>query len=276
MSSRKLRIVSLMVVFTAVLAPCSWLVDDAVAQDVLDEGVVASVNGKEITKIAVEIIAAQMQNDADDNVSRSSIVDQLVDLAILSQAAESDSLHQDPAIIEAVKLQYEQTLANAFIGILSNSIEVTDAEIREEYEMQVSNIEPTEFNARHILLNTEDEAIKVIEQLEAGSEFSDLAIEFSTDSSAESGGDLGWTSLESYIPEFKKAVESMEVGAQSTEPFETEFGWHVVKLLDTRGPPPPKYQDVKSELKGAIINRKVNDRVRELRAKSIVIVRDLQ
>lgn len=275
MSLRKRYIVNMIAIFSAVLATCAWLVDDVIAQDVLDEGAVASVNGKEISKIAVEIIAAQMQT-VDQDFSRSSIVDQLVDLAILSQAAESDSLHQDPAIIEAVKLQYEQTLANAFIGMLSNSIDVTDSEIREEYEIQVGNIEATEFNASHILLDTKDEAIEVIDKLASGSDFSDLAVEFSTDSSAASGGDLGWTSLESTIPEFKKAVESMEIGTQSTEPFESEFGWHVIKLLDTRGPPPPKYQDVKSELKGAIINRKVNDKVRELRAKSIVIVRDIQ
>lgn len=250
-----------------------FLCMSATAQTLLSDGVEASVNGQEISSVAVDIIAAQMGESSDSSVARSSIVDQLINLAVLTQAAESSSLHEQAFIVETLRLQYEQTLANAYVNILVEKIDVSDAEIRAEYQAQLDSVEPIEFKVSHILLDTQEEAIEIITSLDSGEDFAELAMEFSTDSSSAFGGDLGWVNLDDYIPEFKSAIEALEIGLTSTEPFETEYGWHVVKLYDFRGPPPPDYEDVKSDLKGAIVNRKVNDIVAEMRAQSDVIIR---
>jgi len=261
----------IVLILAIVILICS--ATSALTQEILQDGVEARVNGTKISSTAVDIIEAQIKKASEGSVSRIEIVNQLIDLAILSQAAESNSIHEDPAIIEALKLQYEQTLASAYIAVLSQNVEVSDTEIREEYDNQVDNIEPTEFNARHILVDTRAEAVQIISKLENGNDFAELAKEYSTDSSAAIGGQLGWINIETYMPEFKAAVEVMEVGARSREPFETKFGWHVLNLIDTRGPPPPDYLDVQSELKGVIVNRKVNDLVKEMRTKSDIVLK---
>lgn len=250
------------------------LTSEPMAQGVLNDGIEASVNGQEITTNAVNIIAAQLSDENKAEVERTEIVDQLINLALLSQAAESNFIHKDTNIVEALQLQYEQTLANAYVGILSLSMNVSDEELRAEYAVRVNNIVPTEFNARHILLETEQQAIDIIGKLNMGSDFADLAAEFSIDSSGKSGGDLGWVNKENYLKEFKVAVEAMDIGSTSVEPFQTRFGWHVINLIGMRGPPPPDFKEIKGELKGVIVNRKVNEVVSEMRASANVVVRE--
>src|SRR5690606_8167 len=120
-----------------------------------------------------------------------------------------------------------------------------DAELRAEYDANLSQFETVEHKASHILVESEEEANALIEQLNAGADFAELAVEHSIDpSAADGGGDLGWFTSSAMVAPFAQAVEAMEVGTYSSAPVQTQFGWHVILLEDQRTSEPPSLDSV--------------------------------
>ncbi|TVS03018.1 MAG: peptidylprolyl isomerase [Rhodobacteraceae bacterium] len=212
--------------------------------------VLAVVNGTEITLghllAARDTLPEQFRAMPPDALFQP-LVEQLIEQTAIMQEAEGTLSTR-----EQIALENEQRafIANAALTRAAEAA-LTDENIDEAYAAFVTEFdgrEPTqEFNASHIIVDTEEEAQVLREQLDGGADFAELAREHSTDGAAASGGDLGWFGLGAMIPEFEEAVLEMEVGS-FVGPLETRFGWHLVLLNDTRMSSAPPLDEVREAL----------------------------
>jgi len=240
------------------------------AAEPLPDGVLAIVNGRPVPEQSLENVVRQIGAEGEAPPDRARILDELIDLELLTQEAEKLKLDETPDIASVLQLQYTQTMANAFLAHTGDAMDITDEELRAEYDRQTANLETSEFRASHILLESEGDAQAVIEELAGGADFATLAQERSTDPAGSNGGDLGWFQAGSMVPEFTAAVETMEVGATSEAPVQSDFGWHVIRLDDTRGAALPDFESVKPGLTNLVLRERLAARVEELRAAADV------
>lgn len=224
--------------------------------------VVARVNGAEITLghviATVAALPAQYQQ-LEDDVLYDFILEQLVQQQLLSQQQDGLSSLNTLAIEnEARSLQAVQTV-NAI-----TEAEVTDEAIQAAYDAQYADFEgDDEFDASHILVETEDEAKAIKAQLDDGADFAELAKEHSTGPSGPNGGALGWFGKGRMVPEFEAAVVELEKG-QVSDPVQTQFGWHLVILNDKRKSQAPALEAVRGELAQTLQQDAIQARIDEL------------
>lgn len=220
--------------------------------------VIATVNGEEITLghviAAREMLPAQYQQ-LPNEVLLPGLVDQLVQQTVLGQAVDK--------IGEGVQIRLEnerRTLVAAEKIDELITAAVTDEAIQAAYDEEFSAAEPmTEWNASHILLETEAEAADIVEKaLAEGADFAALAKEYSTGPSGPNGGDLGWFGPGMMVEPFEAAVAELSAGDVSN-PVETQFGWHVIKLNETREMGPPAIEDVRDDIVTALQTAAVED-----------------
>ena len=242
------------------------------ASKALPEGAVASVNGRPIADLSVSNVAQQLTAGGQE-ADEAQILDELINLEILTQAAEEMGLDKSAEISAALQLQYTQTMANAYLAKKGVDMSFSEKELRAEYDAQSSNVDRAEYHASHILLETQQEAEKVIAELADGKSFAELAKENSIDPAGESGGDLGWFQANTMVPEFTAAVAEMEIGETSKTPVESEFGFHVINLVDRREAALPDYDSVKTGLKNLAVRKALAKHVDELRAAADVKTR---
>jgi len=238
--------------------------NDSKAGADLPEGILALVNGRPIPQISLDTISAQLA-DKETQADPERILEELINMEVLTQEAEKLKLDEDPVIAAALQLQYTQTLANAWISRMSEEIEVTDEELQTEYDAQTANMAKAEFKASHILLENEEDAVAVIDELAKGTDFATLAKERSTDPAGPNGGDLGWFQRGAMVEEFTDAVENMEVGETSKAPVKSSFGYHVIQLVDKREASLPDFAAVKPGLTNLVVRNKLAKRVEEMR-----------
>ena len=209
--------------------------------------VVATVNGTDITLghmiVARATLPEQYQQLPDDILFRG-ILDQLVQQTALSQTLDSEL----PARI-ALSLENERRSLMAGEAIEGVLVEInTEAAIQAAYDEKYSNVEQAEeYNASHILVETEEEALALKAQLDGGADFATLAKEKSTGPSGPQGGALGWFGSGMMVPAFEAAVIALAPGAVS-DPVQTQFGWHVITLNETRKTSAPSLDEVREEL----------------------------
>lgn len=230
----------------------------------LDEGVRASVNGSPIMQSMIESVAAQLQANG-QQADEERIIDELINLQLLAELAKNDGLDKREDIANVLQLQRNQILANTYMSEISKDISVSDEEMQKEYDKQTANVKSDEFNASHILLESEEDAKAVIAALADGGDFAELAKEKSTGPSGPNGGELGWFKADTMVPEFAAAVQQMEAGSSSSEPVKTEFGWHVIKLNETRGTPVPEFEEVKPQIENVLVREQLTAKIAKLR-----------
>jgi peptidyl-prolyl cis-trans isomerase C len=225
--------------------------------------VLATVNGTEITLghlIAMQAQLPDQYRQLADDVLFSGMLEQLVQQEVIASVArESLSMRAE------IGLQNEQRayLASTLIEQIAAE-EISEADLQAEYDAVYGSIEPVqEFNASHILVETEEEATALIVELEAGGDFAELAAIHSTGPSGPNGGQLGWFTAGMMVPTFEAAVFELEVGEVSA-PVETQFGWHIVTLVDVRDLAAPLPEDVQGELIESLQRTRVDQRVIEL------------
>ncbi|CAM4015143.1 peptidylprolyl isomerase [Palleronia rufa] len=220
----------------------------AAAQDA--STVVATVDGTDITlghMIAMRERLPEQYQSLDDQTLFDGILEQLEQQTALSTKA--DGLSPEGELV----MENERRALLAAEVVEARAAEaVTEEDVQAAYEEAYGNAEPaTEYNASHILVETEEEARSLIAELEDGADFAELAKANSTGPSGPSGGDLGWFLPDAMVAEFADAVQEMEPGAIS-EPVQTQFGWHVIKLNDTRETTPPPLDEVRGEIEGQL------------------------
>ena len=190
---------------------------------------------------------------------------ELTDIYLLSDTARAAELKDDADMKARVELQTRAMLAQAVAADYLTNNPATEEEMRAMYDEQVNMSAPQEFKARHILVETQGEATEIISQLDDGADFSELAKEKSTGPSGPSGGDLGWFPPDRMVAEFSQAVQSLDDGAYTDTPVQTQFGWHVILREDSRESTPPPFDSVRDALKQNVEGQKLQQYIESLR-----------
>lgn len=203
---------------------------------------------------------------------RSALINILIDMMVLAREAEKEKLGE----IEVYKKRLEQlrarTLRNAYVAekIIK---EVDDEQIQDLYVEELARFEPvTQTRARHILVDTKEQAEEVINELNDGKDFAVAAQEKSQGPSAPNGGDLGFFSPGRMVPAFEEATNALEVGSHSSEPVETQFGWHVIKVEARRDSEAPTFAQIAPQLRGVLAGDLIAKKVAELRGQSKIVI----
>lgn len=237
---------------------CSTL--QASSENISADSVLAEVNGKTIT--LAHVIAAvarlpQEYNNLETDYLLEGVLDQIVKQELMAQTLDvSGKLIEASMENEIRSIRAKYAIEEQMKGFPTPEIIQT---AYEEVTLSIETVE--EFNASHILLNTEKKAMEVIELLQSGVEFSQLAQEKSKGPSAPNGGQLGWFGLGQMVPEFETAVMVLEVGKVS-QPVKTQFGWHIIKLNDRRSKPLPSLEDLKPELVQKLSQNRIDELIR--------------
>ncbi|MBA3563610.1 MAG: peptidylprolyl isomerase [Gammaproteobacteria bacterium] len=195
---------------------------------------------------------------------RQQVREELKKLELVASEADEQGIADDPDVAARISLERKSILAQALIQRHLEENPVTEEELRAEYESQLAGSPPKEYKARHILLESKEEAEAVIEQLDEGADFAELATEKSTDPSATNGGDLGWFTPDRMVKPFADALAGMETGTYTKDPVQTQFGWHVILAEEKREATPPTFEAIKEQLRPAIEQRRVEELVEGL------------
>lgn len=224
--------------------------------------VIARVNGDEITLghvIATGAVLPEQYQQIEDDVLYELIVDQLIQQALLGQQQDALSKLNTLALDNETRSLLAVQTVNALI-----EDELTDEAIQAAYDAKYADFQGAdEFNASHILVETEDQAKEIKAQLDDGADFAEMAKEHSTGPSGPNGGELGWFGSGQMVPAFEAAVISLEKG-QVSEPVKTQFGWHVVTLNDKRKSEAPELDQVRAELSQTLQQEVIQARIDEL------------
>jgi len=244
----------------------------------LGPGEVALVNGERIPESVFRLFTLNaLQTDADNLTpeGRQEVIDRLVLLELLAQEAEANGLPAERRIAAALELQRLQVLAGSMTERFAEENPPTEAELRDLYQENLPRLRRTEYRARHILVDTEAEALSLIEQIDNGADFGELAQEHSTDTaSAEDGGDLGWASADNWVQPFGDAVRTATPGVLVAAPVESQYGWHVIRVDEVAEQAAPGLDAVRQELIRAVENQKLSDYVEGLRSAAEITVVD--
>ncbi len=239
------------------------------AETTAEDTVIATVNGSKIMKSTLDgylKILKKSGGKADTNTA----VDDLVATEIAVQEAAKTDILERPNVKKALNDYKRNVLLKVWTKEKVDSFNISDDEIKKAYEDRVTKLASKEYNARHILVKTEDEAKAIIKELEGGADFAKLAKEKSTGPSGSNGGSLGWFKAQTMVPAFANAVKSMKKGEFSKEPVKTQFGYHVIKLEDSRDAKLPPLESLKPQLKRVIAQTKMMDFMKGLKEKADV------
>ncbi|WP_296589239.1 peptidylprolyl isomerase [Roseibium sp.] len=229
------------------------------------DDVVAKVGDVEITEADIAFAARDLGQELQRVPPaqwRQVLLDVVVDMELMAQAARKDGLDQDPEFKKQLAHLEMRALRNAY---LAQKVQggITDEDLQKAYDEQFADFEGVEeINARHILVKEKAEAEAIVKELEGGADFAELAREKSTGPSGPNGGDLGFFGKGQMVKPFEDAVFALEKGEFTKEPVETQFGWHVIKLEDTRKQEKPPLEAVGDQLRQGLIR----DRYEEIMA----------
>jgi peptidyl-prolyl cis-trans isomerase C len=244
-------------------AACTRPADDTAAKTT--SPAVATVNGKPISsEFFNEFLTAATGQPAAQATAeqKSQMLDQLLNMSVAAQQAETDGLANDPAVKAKLEMLRLQVLAEAASEKFMKAHPSSEAEIKAEYDTQVAAM-PKEYRARHILVASKETAESAIRELKAGGDFAKLAEKESTDqASAAKGGDLDWFRLDHMVKPFSDAVRE---GEMTEQPVQSEFGWHVIRLEDVRSPAAPAFDEVKERVDMIVQRKKLQAHFEELR-----------
>ena len=262
-------------VAAAMIAPMIALAAPlAVAQD---SAVVATINGEPVTETDLAVAMADLNEQfaqLPEDQRRAAALSAVIEIRLLAAAAEAAGLAQGDEFERRMALLRQRALHSAFIDE-EIAAKVTDEAVRARYDRQISEMPSTnEVRARHIIVDTKEEAEAVIAELDAGGDFEAIAREKSKDGAAAQGGDLGYFSAGRMVPEFEEAAFALEVGAHSAEPVQTQFGWHVIKIEDKRVQQPPAFEQVADQFRSLLLRETYFAKVTELREGAQVEIAD--
>lgn len=242
-----------------------------------DDAVVATVNGQPVTESDLTMAMTDLDQQfaqLPEEQRRAAALSAIVEIRLLSALAEEKGLGDDDAFKKRVELLRQRALHSAYIEDEIAST-VTDEAVRARYDEEIAKAPAgEEVRARHIIVETKEEADAIIAELDGGGDFEAIAKEKSTDGAAAQGGDLGYFAKGQMVPAFEEAAFAMEVGSYSKEPVETQFGWHVIKLEDKRSQQPPAFEQVSEQIRSLLLRETYFEAVSKLREEADVEVTD--
>jgi peptidyl-prolyl cis-trans isomerase C len=230
---------------------------------------IAVVNGRPIPKEKADLFMSELEKQGQARSPELATVvrQELVDREILMQEAERRGLPAMPATKFQIESARQQILIQALVHDELSKRPLTEDIVRKEYE-RLTSANVREYRARHILLETEQEAKDVIAKLQKGTAFEALARQSKDPGSAAQGGDLDWATPQSFVKPFSDAMVALQKGQFTSQPVQSQFGWHVIRLDDTRESKPPAFEDVRDQLTETLQRRRLSEFQQSLKAKA--------
>lgn len=236
--------------------------------------VIATVNGEEITEFDLTLA----EQDFADQLrqipllqQRQALLDALIDLKVIKQAAEKEGLGQSETFKHRLAFLRERALRTEYVTT-ALAAKITDDVLRKRYDQEIAGLTPDEqVKASHILVPTEEEARAIVTQLKGGGDFAAIAKSKSQDpGTAQNGGDLGYFSKGTMVPEFDTVAFKLEPGMFTETPVKTEFGWHIIKVLDRKKEDLPTFDEVKDDVRQMVLGDAYTSSIEGLRKSAQV------
>ena len=198
------------------------------------------------------------------------LLERVIDIKLFAQEGKKMKLDEEPSVRAAIDFVIEKVLMQAFLSKYVQE-NIKEENIKASYSNFIADeTSREEIKASHILMDTESEAIDVINMLNDGDDFAELAKNKSTGPSGPSGGDLGWFKRGQMVPPFEKAAFSLNKNEITQRPVQTQFGWHVIKIFDKRIPEAPSYESMKSKLIQDLERKIVSKKIQDLRNNALI------
>ena len=232
---------------------------------------IAIVNGKPVPKARVDTLLQQAvrSGQALTPELEKQARDQLVLREIFAQEAQRRGIGASAEFRAQLELARQSLLIRELFEDYRRKNPISDAAAQVEYDKFKAQATGTEYRARHILVEDEAEAKALIAQIKAGGSFEELAKKHSKDpGSGANGGDLDFAKADNYVPEFGQAMVALQKGQMTDAPVKSQFGWHIIRLEDTRDAPFPAFEDVKDQIKQRLEQVKMQDYQEQLRARA--------
>jgi peptidyl-prolyl cis-trans isomerase C len=233
---------------------------------------VATVNGKPVSKAQFDLYVANVARQSGREVTdeqKKQLLDQFIGMQLAADAAEKAGVQKQPKVEDQLALARLNVIVDAGLNKYLEDHPVTDAELKPEYDAQVAAM-PREYHARHILVADKATADAITKELKGGADFAKLAEQKSKDPSAKTGGDLGWFTLDTMVKPFADAVVTLQPGQLTDQPVQSQFGWHVIKLEESRAPAPPAFDDVKERVRVLLQRKRLQSYLDDLRKNAKV------
>lgn len=230
---------------------------------------IAVVNGRAIPKERADLFLKELEKQGQPVTPELATLvrQELVDREILLQEAERRGLPAKPELKFQIDAARQQVLIQALVQDEMSKNPVKEADVQAEYD-RLSKLQGDEYRARHILVETEDGAKAVIQKLNKGAKFEDLAKESKDPGSAVRGGDLDWASPSNFVKPFADAMVALKKGETTQAPVQSQFGWHVIRLEDTRKAQVPAFDEVKAQLSESLQRRRLGEFQEKLKSKA--------
>ncbi len=237
-------------------------------------GPAATVNGKPIKQSWVDFIMKDAQSRGQKGKGlKNAVINELVGSELAYQEASKNGFDKKADILTAAEIGQRKLVVNAFLADYMKKHPVSDADKKAAYAQYKKELGTKEYKAMHILVKTEAEAKAIIAELNKGGDFSKLAKSKSLDPGSKAkGGDLGWFSPAGMVKQFSDAVIGLKKGTITSEPVQSQFGWHVIKNIDSRATKVPTYDKVKKGLERTLQQRKLEKLMVGLKDKAKIVV----
>ena len=198
------------------------------------------------------------------------LLERVIDIKLFAQEGKKMKLDEEPSVRAAIDFVIEKVLMQAFLSKYVQE-NIKEENLKASYNNFIADeTSREEIKASHILMDTESEAIDVINMLNDGDDFAELAKNKSTGPSGPSGGDLGWFKRGQMVPPFEKAAFSLNKNEITQRPVQTQFGWHVIKIFDKRIPEAPSYESIKNKLIQDLERKIVSKKIQDLRNDALI------
>jgi len=233
-----------------------------------EEKSAAMVNGISIPQARVDlrVKAAAAQGQTDSPELRKAIREDMINLEVVAQEAVKLGLDKNPDVVQQVELAKLSIIVGAFVQDYAKNHPISEDQLKQEYDKLKAKLGSKEYNARHVLVETEEEAKAVIAQLGKKVKFEKLAEKSKDTGSASQGGLLGWNIPGNFVPEFANAMLNLKKGEYTKEPVRSQFGWHVIKLDDVRDMKVPSFEELKPQLQQRLQQQSIQKAINDLRA----------
>ncbi len=226
--------------------------------------VLARVNGREITQAMLEAYAEERGLKLKQKVEFQRALDNVIDLFVMAEAGRQKDLHNKLRFQQRLAIKENTLLSNQLIGLWVKQHPISDAEIRQEYQRQIERAGKLQYRLHHILVASEQEAQQIMQQLKDGRDFLAIVQDYRQVQGSEAG-ELGWVDRSQLPAPLAEAVAAMQKGQVSSEPVQSEFGWHVLFVEDTRERPVPELAKVREGIRKVLYRKQVEGYMQELK-----------
>jgi len=230
----------------------------------------AVVNGKPVPSSRADAMIKQMaaQGQQDSPQLRAMVKEELVNREILMQEADKLGLSSSPEVKNQMEMARQSIVIRALVADYVKKNPVSEADMKAEYDKFKAQAGDKEYHARHILVEKEEDAKAIIAKLKSGAKFEDLAKQSKDTGSAANGGDLDWAPPSAFVKPFSDAMVALQKGQITETPVQTQFGYHVIRLEDSRAAKVPSFEEVKPQIAESLQQQKLQAYQQELKKKA--------